>query len=509
MYDLREGRDLKDDWSVEGLASSTGGSLYLDSVADETSYTGSASGPFGSQRLSHCSTPPSDPSSLNGHYSFYLDSFSYNPRPPTPVTPKNRVFVYRDPKLIQHEDYEKLGSKALLPGSVPDFGSGSHRFGRDIDTNAVSRFFTNHRIRRENMAKAKDTDTRNYFTVINPNSPPTPQRACKTSNLYYNEADLSDILSDLMNEEDDSDAPGAEYTPIKNKGKVSSKSISPNSRTPSLKKKIPSPPSKPRGKAPAPHAPIHRKRDPATDNSAPFGVTQAAFEAHLRHLPSKTDIICSCRKPARTNNVQITQCANRDCRVRWYHKDCLDRIGKLKSRHGTYLCEQCQNEKHCADLSRANRWSTGRLVQDEIGMPITGQEIAGIFGDTGDFQATANPYGLATSTAADEATTLSPFAESFTPNAKAATGAMALSRLAVGSEPSLGLEISRPYFVTEAYTRGEEHTHIADEEYERAQVYGFYSGEWYDEMGEDGDDEEQEEEGDEEGEGDDEDEVEA
>jgi hypothetical protein len=149
------------------------------------------------------------------------------------------------------------------------------------------------------------------------------------------------------------------------------------------------------------------------------------------------------------------------------------------------------------------------LVQDEIGMPITGQEIAGIFGDTGDFQATANPYGLATSTAADEATTLSPFAESFTPNAKAATGAMALSRLAVGSEPSLGLEISRPYFVTEAYTRGEEHTHIADEEYERAQVYGFYSGEWYDEMGEDGDDEEQEEEGDEEGEGDDEDEVEA
>ncbi|KAI4623299.1 hypothetical protein J4E83_004692 [Alternaria metachromatica] len=509
LYDLREGGDLRDDWSVEGLPCSTTGSLYLDGAPDETPHTKpvdytsyhslgifptlkdreaswtsaynvlfvgdkrSAGEPLSPQCSPRSFTTPLDSTSLNCIYSPLPSlGFPYNTPPPTPDTPKKlisktRIYVHRDPESVQHEDYEKLGSKTLLPDSIPDFGSGSRRFGRDIDTNAVRGFFTGHRIKRESMASAKGTDIRNFFTVINPEGPSTPQRAVKTKNVDGDDTDLSDVPSDISEQEYDPDGPGGEYTPVKNKGKASSN------------KKTPSPPSKPAGKKHSPKAPMYRKRDPAADYTAPFGVTKEAFEAHLQHLPAKTDLICSCRKPARTNEVQITQCMNKDCRVRWYHKDCLDRIGKLKARHGTYFCEQCQNEKYYADLSQANGWSTKKLVQNEIGMPFTGQEVAGTFGNTGDFQAMENPYGFGTSASS----ALSPSAEPFVPNSAAA-----LSRLAMGSEPSLGLATSRPYFVNEAYTRGQEHARIADEDYEHARLYGCYPERW-DEDGNDGDDE--------------------
>ncbi|KAI4657443.1 uncharacterized protein J4E79_007517 [Alternaria viburni] len=509
LYDLREGDDLEDDQSVGGLAYSTTGSLYLDGVTDETPHTQpidftsyhslgifstpkdreaswtsaynalfvgdkrSAGEPLSPQCSPRSFTTPLDSTSLNRVYSPLPSlGFSYNTPPPTPVNPKKRIsktriYVHRDPESVQHEDYEKLGSKSLLPGSIPDFGSGSRRFGRDIDTNAVRGFFTDHRVRRENMAGAKGTDIRNFFTVINPEGPSTPQRAVKTKNVDGDDTDLSDVPSDISEQEYDPDGPGGEYTPAKNKGKASSN------------KKTPSPPSKPAGKKHSPKAPMYRKRDPAADYTAPFGVTKEAFETHLQHLPAKTDLICSCRKPARTNEVQITQCMNKDCRVRWYHKECLDRIGKLKARHGTYFCEQCQNEKYYADLSQANGWTTKKLVQNEIGMPFTGQEVAGTFGNTGDFQAAENPYGFGMSASSP----LSPSAEPFVPNSAAA-----LSRLAVGSEPSLGLATSRPYFVNEAYTRGQEHARNADEDYEHARLYGCYP-ERCDEDGNDGDDE--------------------
>ncbi|KAI4922916.1 hypothetical protein J4E90_001352 [Alternaria incomplexa] len=502
LYDLREGGDLRDDWSAEGLACSTTGSLYLDGApyeiphtepVDYTSYhslgifptlkdreaswtsaynvlfvgnTRSAGEPLSPQCSPRSFTTPLDSTSFNCVYSPLPSlGFPYNTPPLTPDNPKTRIYVHRDPESVQHEDYEKLGSKTLLPDSIPDFGSGSRRFGRDIDTNAVRGFFTDHRVRRENMARAKGTDIRNFFTVINPEGPSTPQRTVKTKNVDGNDTDLSDVPSDISEQEYDPFGPGGEYTPVK--GKTASN------------KKTPSPPTKPAGKKHSPRAPMYRKRDPAADNTVPFGVTKEAFETHLQHLPAKTDLICSCRKPARTNEVQITQCMNKDCRVRWYHKDCLDRIGKLKARHGTYFCEQCQNEKYYTDLSRANGWSTKRLVQNEIGMSFTGQEVAGTFGNTGDFQATENPYGFGTSASS----ALSPSAEPFVPNSAAA-----LSRLAVGSEPSLGLATSRPYFVNEAYTRGQEHARIADEDYEHARLYGCYPERW-DEDGNDGDDE--------------------
>ncbi|KAI4643768.1 hypothetical protein J4E93_006781 [Alternaria ventricosa] len=505
LYDLREGSDSEDDRSVEGLACSTTGSLYLDGATDETPHTEpvdytsyhslgifptlkdresswtsaynvlfvgdkrSAGEPISPQCSPRSFTTPLDSSSLNRVYSPLLSlSLHYNTPPPTPGKPKTRIYVHRDPESVQHAEYEKFGSKALLTDSVPDFGSGSRRFGRDIDTNAVRGFFTNHRVRRESMARAKGTDIRNFFTVINPEGPSTPQRAVKTKNVDGDDTDLSDVPSDISEQEYDPDGPGGEYTPVKKKGK------------PSSNKKTPSPPSKPAGKKQSPHAPMYRKRDPAANNTVPFGITKEAFETHLQHLPAKTDLICSCRKPARTNEVQITQCMNKDCRVRWYHKDCLDRVGKLKARHGTYFCEQCQNEKYYADLSQANGWSTKKLVQNEIGMPFTGQEVAGTFGNTGDFQAAANSYGLATSSPTNM---LSALADPFTP-----TSAVGLSRLAVGSEPSLGLATSRPYFVNKAYTQGQENARIADEDYEHAQKYGFYPERW-DEEGDDGDDE--------------------
>ncbi|KAH6872243.1 hypothetical protein BKA58DRAFT_468057 [Alternaria rosae] len=507
LYDLREDGDLEDDWNVEGLACPTTGSLYLDGVTGETPHTEpvdytsyhslgifptikdrgakwtsaynvlfvgdtrNVGEPVSPQCSPRSFTTPPDSISLNRVYTPLSSlSFPYNSPPPTPDNPKTRIYIHRDPESVQHEEYEKLGSKTLLPASTPDFGSGSRRFGRDIDTNAVRGFFTNHRTRRENMARAKGTDIRNFFIVINPQGPSTPKRAVKTRHVNDNETDLSDIPSDIFEQEYDPDGPGGEYTPVKNKGKTAQN------------KKTPSPSSKPAGKKHSPNAPMYRKRDPATDNTAPFGVTKEAFEVHLQHLPSKTDPICSCRKPARTNDVQITQCMNKDCKVCWYHKDCLDRIGKLKARHGTYFCEQCQNEKYYADLSQANGWSTRKLVQNEIGMPFTGQEVAGTFGNTGDFQATANPYGLATT---GSMSALSAMAEPFVPNSAAALG-----RLAVGCQPSLCLATSRPYFVNKAYTQGQENARIADEDYEHAQRYGFYPERW-DEEGDDGEDEDE------------------
>jgi hypothetical protein len=506
LYDLRKTDDLVDDVNFEGQASSIDGSLYLDGVVDEDSraercdcvYHGiypkdktrkaSWTSEYNlisvgdtkpselsyTQRYSRSFTPPPDSSSLYNVHSLPPPRRVWlNSPPPTPDTRKTRFYVHHDSKSTQHEGYEKLGSKALLPGSYPDFGTGSRRFGRDIDTNAVRGFFTNHRIRREDMAKAKDDDIRNFFTVINPQGPSTPQRVVKTKDLDDILAHLSDVPPDISENENESELSEAEYTSTKNKGKASTN------------KNIPSPQSKHAGKGHPSKAPIHRKRDAGTD-TPPFGISKEAFEAHIQHVPSKTDLICSCQKPARTNDVQITQCMNKECIVRWYHKDCLEKMGKFKAKHGTFLCQQCQNEKYYGDLSRANGWSMKKLVENEIGMPFTGQEVAGTFGNTGEFHATANPYGLAKP---DAISMLSASAEPFTP-----TSAEALSRLAVGSEPSLGLTTSRPYFVNEAYTRGYEHARIADEDYEHVQVYGFYPERW-DDDGDDGDDEDDGEEG--------------
>ncbi|KAG9191488.1 hypothetical protein G6011_10222 [Alternaria panax] len=515
LYDLREGGEFDDDPSFEALVFSTAGSLQLDGFTEQIPYADSRDyasnktnirdsslavennptfvGDTGvssrSQRLPRSSTPPLGHnrvdsvhsqllSGSSSHYPFSKD----NSRPQNLDTPSNRAFVQQDPTSVEQNEYAKLGSATLLKNSVPYFGTGHRQLGRDIDTNAACRFFTNHRIRRENMAKPKDIDIRNFFTVVNPQGPSTPQRAVKTKSVDYEEPDLSDDDFDDVKEENDSDAPDGEYTPIRNKGKARSKSISPRTKTvPSPKKKTPSPLSKPAGKVQQPNAPIYRKHDSPIDDSPPFGVAQAALESYTEHVPLKIDLICSCHKPARTNEVLIAQCRNKDCRLRWYHKDCLSMRGKLQARHGTFLCEQCQNEKHYTDLSRANGWTRTKMIQNEIGMPFTAQEMVATLGNTGNFQAVANPYGLATSASS---TTLSPFAEPFTPGNMTATDAPALSHLAIGSEPFLGLEMSCPYFVTEAYTKADEHRREADDAWESAQMYGYDSNEWNEEMGE-------------------------
>jgi hypothetical protein len=121
-------------------------------------------------------------------------------------------------------------------------------------------------------------------------------------------------------------------------------------------------------------------------------------------------------------------------------------------------------------------------VRDEISVPFTGIEMSGVLRNPGGFEARADPYGLAVPLQ----TTLSPFAREFTP---CIAGAAALARLAVGSQPSLGLDTSRPYFVNEAYTNAQQHAREADGAYEHAMVYGYYSDEWNEEMSEEnGDD---------------------
>jgi hypothetical protein len=454
--------------------------------------------------LSGTFTPPPSPKSIHDvapPQSTYVSPYpSLHHHPKLHATPSSnritptsstRTFIYRNPQ--SPEVHEKLGSKALLQDSTPDFGPGHRKFGRQIDTNTVQSVFRQSIARRLEMAKQKEMekaglDIRTFFTSVNKADtslagkedttqttqagPSTPKRAAKEK-VVYEESDFSDERWSVSPGQDE-DAPTALYSPVvQGKGKAKA-TTSP--QTP--KKKSPSTPKSAKATPGPPYTPVLRKRPDTEDDEVPSGVTPEAWEDHLNRVPEKHDKICSCGQAAQTYDVQLTQCANPTCTIGWFHKECLDKSGKIKARWGTYVCKTCRNDEHFAELSQKNDWSTKKLVAQELFMPLTGEQIAGSLSNMGGFTASANPYGLAT-------TRLSPTAPCFTP--RAATGAKALAELAVGSAPSLGLATSRPYFVNEAYTNAKEHAEVADEEWERAQEVGYYdiaSDEWDEEMGE-------------------------
>jgi hypothetical protein len=449
-------------------------------------------------------TPPASPKPIHDvapPQSTYVSPYpSLHHHPKLPATPSSnrttptssiRTSIYRDPQ--SPEVHEKLGSKALSQDSTPDFGPGHRKFGRQIDTNTVQSVFRQSIARRLEMAKQKEMekaglDIRTFFTSVNkPGTSPagkedttqttqagpsTPKRAAKEK-VVYEESDFSDERWSVSPSQDE-DAPTALYSPVvKGKGK-SNATTSPS--TPKSAKATPGPP----------YTPVLRKRPDTEDDDVPSGVTPEAWEDHLNRIPEKHKKICSCRQAAQTYDVQLTQCANPTCTIGWFHKECLDKSGKIKARWGTYVCETCRNDEHFAELAQKNGRTTKKLVERELALPFTAEQMAGSLRNMGGFEASRKPYGLGTTT-----TRLSPMAACFTPSAATATGAKRLAQLAVGSAPSLGLATSRPYFVNEAYTNAKEHAEEADEEWERAQVVGYYdvaSDEWDEEMGEgDGD----------------------
>jgi hypothetical protein len=448
-------------------------------------------------------TPPPSPRSIHNvappQYTYASPYPSLHDQRSTPnTTPSTtRASVYRD--LQSPDDYEKPGSKALLEDSIPDFGTGHRKFGRQIDTNLIRTICHKSVIRRRGIAeeaknkafakeiemakekemkKTQQLGIQNFFTVINPPSttatpavagPSTPKRAAKANNVDYEESDLSELPSGLETDED-REASGAEYSPVKGKSK---RPATPRKqKTPPTAGLTPTKSAKEKG---PPYTPVHRKKDPASP--FPDDVTEEAYLDHLNRVPEKHDIICTCRKAAQTYDVQLTQCANPSCNISWVHKECLDKSGKLKARFGTYMCDVCCAEESYRDHARKNGHTTKKLVRNEMAMPFTGEQVVGVLGNMGGFTASADPYGMASSPL-----TLLPAAPILKP-----TGAAALAQLAVGSAPSLSLTTSRPYFVNEAYTNAEANKAEADEEWEYAQPHGGYdvgSEEWDESLGE-------------------------
>ncbi|RAR11836.1 hypothetical protein DDE83_004304 [Stemphylium lycopersici] len=270
-------------------------------------------------------------------------------------TPSRRAVQSRPDQ--KEEDYEKLGSAALNEASVPDFIIPGRKLGRGIDTKTVCSYFNNRRrIREFAMHKAKDIDICSFFTPINSANP---------------DADLSDIPSDPSDQDSHTNYPEGIYPPTNRQSTKTPHSSSYR------------------------YQPVLRRRDTTIPMTPDPDISTWEQEAHLTRIPSPHQLICICHRPARTYEVALTQCANPGCVVDWYHKACLDRAGKLKARHGTYLCEQCALAQAIREREEKKGWTLEKAVQDEVGMPFSGREIYEALPGYGRLKAVADPYGLA------------------------------------------------------------------------------------------------------------------
>ncbi|EUC39132.1 hypothetical protein COCCADRAFT_81140 [Bipolaris zeicola 26-R-13] len=99
---------------------------------------------------------------------------TFSPALQGPIEPPTSK--YRLKNQEKEEPYEKLGSAALLEGSVPYFGTRYGEYGREIDTNAVCRFFDKNRMGRQQYAKE---DTRLIFSSVL--VPPSTRQAAAPS----------------------------------------------------------------------------------------------------------------------------------------------------------------------------------------------------------------------------------------------------------------------------------------------------------------------------------------
>tara|TARA_R110002003_G_scaffold107_6_gene8989 strand:- start:24253 stop:25509 length:1257 start_codon:yes stop_codon:yes gene_type:complete len=170
----------------------------------------------------------------------------------------------------------------------------------------------------------------------------------------------------------------------------------------------------------------------------PDTISEYTYRAHQARVPDAKECICSCRKPARTFEVQLAQCANAECMIVWYHYDCLDKSGKLKARHGTMVCQYCRNEQHFKDLEAQNGWSVEQLVQQEMSMPFSGKDILATLPGLGGGVGVVDPYGLGTMMAVQHGELETP---------KYAQGAL-------GCLGFLGYPVSMPEVLSDAYMNG-------------------------------------------------------
>ncbi|KAF1947450.1 hypothetical protein EJ02DRAFT_429884 [Clathrospora elynae] len=409
-------------------------------------------------------------------------------------TSTDRTRVFRD---SQSEQYEKLGGKAL-PDSVPEFSMEKREFGRGIDTNSVRTCSYNFNKRRGGIAKGEGVKggservfkptpgpaTENSgngfggFTPAAAEASPSNVRMAKADKVVYEESELSSAPSTLHNEEDPQ-AAAASSSPLNQ----TSTTKSPHKKLIPILNLPPTPTTKPKLQLLTADTtsslilPVLRKRLSISPSQAPPTISQATYDAFQARTPEPDELICWCQKPARTGDVHLTQCVKKDCIVVWYHKECLDKRGKLQARFGTYLCDLCRNEEYFAGLGKKKENKTTTVVEGEgegkeegFSKAFTAREIVRKIPGIGGFVGMERPYGFGTQSETG-GFVLAPPAR----GVRQGHSARALSHMAVGSMPSLGYPISRPHFVNQAYTNTQTHMKEADKAYEDTQLRGYHA----------------------------------
>jgi hypothetical protein len=229
---------------------------------------------------------------------------------------------------------------------------------------------------------------------------------------------------------DDLDGPDENVPPLPTPKVTSNLRIKvlPKKKAPSIPKPDKVTPSKADIQPPFPL--FFAKRTPV---AAPGTISEHVYEEYQTRQPSAREIICSCSKSARTNDVMIAQCSNTDCAIGWYHYDCLDKPGKISCRYGRWVCQHCKNETHFKNLEKQNGWSVEKMLESEFKMYFTGQEMLAAMPNLGGGMGVPNPYGFGVAQEQDTAM--------FTPMPGA-----------LGSLGFFGYAESSPHAVENAYT---------------------------------------------------------
>lgn len=270
--------------------------------------------------------------------------------------------------------------------------------------------------------------------------------------------------------------------------------------TPAPKKRLPpktNAVTKQRKKAPAKHPtskpikaiilynPVFARRPPLTEADIPSDMDHDTYKAWLQHVPDPENIICLCKKRAGAGEVQLVECSGPDCKIRWFHRSCLEKSMKLQIRFGTMLCVLCRDAKHFKDLAKEKGWSIDKLIEEETKLAFSAAEVFAYLPEPGGSDKIANAYGLGLQ---DDVVEAAPV-------------------LAVEDERRLPFSMhdkyvqARPQQFFEAYENAEANRKIADEEFDnRLEDYDEEGGtdgdnelEWDEEEEEEEDEDEDEE----------------
>ncbi|KAH7066774.1 hypothetical protein BKA63DRAFT_607678 [Paraphoma chrysanthemicola] len=260
-------------------------------------------------------------------------------------------------------------------------------------------------------------------------------------------------------------------TPPKRKIKPASKKKPPPPPKPTTLKDLK--PTKPQ----PPFTPFLAKHAKLSITDIPSHISEYTFPTSIARIPQTKEIICHCRKPARTPHIQLAQCANMTCNIGWYHYECLDKSGKIRARHGTMLCQYCRNEGYFREVAERNG---SKLVEGELSVPFSAVDVLARMPGPGGVLGVRDPYGLATMSEVPRVDGQASVYE------KGALGRMAL----------FGYEDAVPEMLGEAYRNGKVHRaewmarEAEEEEAERAgwavgngegeECECGYGGEWDD-----------------------------